>query len=474
MNFYMDKDTTDKLGKDSIGKLLFNLAVPAITAQLVNMLYNIVDRIYIGHIPDMGANALTGIGVTFPIIMIISAFSALIGAGGAPHAAIKMGQNKYDEAEQILGNCFAALVGISVVLTVVFLISGKRLLLMFGASTETLNYALSFFNIYVCGTIFVQISLGLNTFISTQGFAKTSMLTVVIGAAINIVLDPILIFGFRMGVQGAAIANVISQAVSAAWTLNFLFGNKTRLRIRKKYMKLRKIIIMPALLLGISPFIMQSTESLLNICFNSSLQTYGGDMAVGAMTILSSLMQMLTLPITGLVQGAQPIISYNYGAKNNERVKKTFKLLLTCSLIFSFLFWIFMMAFPQLFASLFSTNSILLKITVWSMRIYMATAFVMAAQIACQQTFVALGQAKSSIFLALLRKIILLIPLIYILPNFFTDKVFAVFLAEPISDFIAVSVTVTVFTIQFKKILAENISGNYQVHISTNDTVKYS
>jgi putative MATE family efflux protein len=452
----MNNERTNKLGKESIGRLLFSLAVPAITAQLVNMLYNIVDRIYIGHLPDIGASALTGVGVTFPIIMIISAFSALIGMGGAPRAAIKMGQKKLQDAEEILGNCFIVLMGISIVLTAFFLIFGEQLLSMFGASAETLPHGLAYLNIYVCGTIFVQISLGLNSFITTQGFAKTSMLTVVIGAVINIVLDPILMFGFGMGVQGAAIATVVSQAVSALWVLKFLLGNNSKLRIRKVNMKLNKSVIIPVLLLGISPFIMQSTESLLNISLNSSLQRYGGDLAVGAMTILSSLIQILVLPLTGLTQGAQPIISYNFGAKNNDRVKKTFKLLITSALCYSAVFWVIMMVFPKLFISLFTGDSSLVEITAWSIRIYMGAAFALGAQIACQQTFIAIGQAKTSLFLALLRKIILLIPLIYILPNFFSDKVFAVFFAEPIADLIAVTVTVTIFLTQFKKILAEN------------------
>ena len=357
-----------------------------------------------------------------------------------------------------MGNCFASIIGISIVLTIFFLVFGERLLLMFGASTKTLPYALSFLNTYVIGTIFVQITLGLNTFISTQGFAKISMLTVVIGAVISIVLDPIFIFVFGMGVKGAALANIIAQCISAIWTLKFLFGNKTKLRIRKENMYIKKSIIIPVLLLGVSPFIMQSTESLLNITLNSSLQKYGGDIAVGAMTILSSLMQVLLLPLTGLTQGAQPIISYNYGAKNNERVKKTFKLLITCAVSFTSIYWICLMVVPRIFVSLFSNDPKLLDITVWSIRIYIAVAFVMGAQIACQQTFIAVGQAKSSLILALLRKVILLIPLIYILPNFFSDKVFAVFFAEPISDFIATTITVITFVIQFKKILAKNIT----------------
>ncbi len=452
----MKKDITNKLGTESVGKLLLNLALPAIIAQLVNMLYNIVDRIYIGHIPGIGAAALTGVGVTFPIIMIITAFSSLIGMGGAPRAAIKMGEQRDDLAEEILGNCFTLLVGIAIILTIFFLTTGERLLMMFGASSETISYGLSYLNIYVAGTIFVMITLGLNSFISTQGFSKISMLTVVIGAVINIILDPILIFGFNMGVQGAAIATVISQAVSAIWVLRFMLGEKTKLKIHKKYLKLKKEAIIPVLMLGISPFIMNSTESLLNISLNASLQKYGGDIAVGAMTILSSLMQIMFLPLAGLTQGAQPIISYNYGAKNNERVKETFKLLIMSAMIFSLVLWTLMMIFPKVFVSLFTKDIELMNITVWAMRIYLGAGVVLGAQIACQQTFIAIGQAKISLFLALLRKIILLIPLIYILPIFFKDKVFAVFFAEPIADIIAVTVTVVVFAIQFKKLLLEN------------------
>lgn len=452
----MNNENTNKLKTESIGKLLFGLAVPSITAQLVNMLYNIVDRIYIGHLPEIGPTALTGVGVTMPIILIISAFSSLIGMGGAPRAAIKMGENKNNEAEEILGNCFSSLISISIILTIIFLLFSEKLLLMFGASTETLPYGLSYLKIYVYGTIFVQMSLGLNSFISTQGFAKTSMLTVVIGAVINIVLDPILMFGFNMGVKGAAIATVLSQAVSAVWVLKFLTGNKSKLKIKRKHLKVNKSIMLPVLALGVSPFVMQSTESLLNISFNANLQRYGGDIAVGAMTILSSVMQILFLPISGLTQGAQPIISYNFGAKNSERVKQTFKLLIKTAAIYSVLLWLTILVIPHVFAGIFTSDLELKNYTIWAMRIYFATAFILSLQISCQQTFVAVGQAKISLFLALLRKIILLIPLIYILPYFFEDKVFAVFLAEPVSDFIAASVTVFMFAKNINNILSEN------------------
>lgn len=449
----MKSKHTNDLGNDSVGKLLLKLAVPAITAQVINALYNVVDRMYIGHIKDVGASALTGIGVGFPIIMLISAFSSLIGMGGAPRAAISMGRGENDEAENILGNCTITLITISIILTIFFLIFREPLLLAFGASQNTLKYASSYLGIYVLGTIFVQISLGLNAFINTQGFATISMATVMIGAILNIILDPVFIFGFNMGVNGAALATVISQAISAIWVLSFLLGDKTKLKIKPKYFKLKKNIILPVFALGLSPFVMQSTESLLNVCFNSSLQKYGGDIAVGAMTILSSTMQFAMLPLSGLTQSAQPIISFNYGAKKVDRVKKTFKILLISCLIFSTIVWVLTLAFPQMFAKIFTSDTQLIDKTIWSMRIYMGGVFMLGAQTACQNTFVSLGQAKISLFLALLRKIILLIPFIYIFPLFFEDKVFAVFLAEPVADILAATCTSIVFSMKIKKIL---------------------
>ena len=454
----MEQSTSNKLGTEKVGKLLFELAVPAITAQVINMLYNIVDRIYIGHLEGIGSLALTGVGLCFPIIILISAFSSLIGMGGAPQASIRMGAKDTEGAEKILGNCFALMLIMAVVLTGVFLISGETILMLFGASKDTIPYAMEYLNIYVLGTLFVMISLGLNAFISTQGFAKISMATVMIGAIVNIILDPILMFGFDMGVSGAALATIISQCVSALWVLKFLFGPKTNLRIRRKNMKPSGKVLLPVIALGLAPFIMQSTESLLSICFNTSLQKYGGDLAVGSMTILTSCMQIMTLPLSGLAQGAQPIISYNYGAGNKDRVKKAFRLLFICSVGFAFVFWLINMLFPNLFVGLFANEPALQKAAAWALRIYMATGFMMGIQMACQQTFVSIGQAKISLFLALLRKIILLIPLIFILPNFFADKVFAVFLAEPVSDFIAASTTFIMFKWQFNKVLNDNNS----------------
>ena len=443
------------LGTGSIGKLLFSLAVPAITAQFVNMLYNIVDRIYIGHIPKTGTSALTGVGITFPIIVLIMAFSSLVAMGGAPRAAIALGEKNHEKAEKILGTCFSALLVISVVLTAVFLIFDEPILWAFGASENTIPYALSYMQIYVCGTIFVQISLGMNMFITTQGFAKTSMLTVVIGAVLNIVLDPLFIFVFDMGVQGAAIATVFSQAVSAVWVLCFLCGKKTSLRIRRKNLKIRWDILLPVLALGVSPFIMQSTESLLSIVLNTSLLKYGGDIAVGAYTVLASILQIVNLPLQGLTQGAQPITSFNYGAKNYVRVRKSVKLLLCCTMAYCVLFWLLLMLAPQLLVSVFTSDPELIGTAVWATRIFLFGCFAFGAQCGLQQSFLALGQAKVSLLLALLRKIVLLIPLIYILPLFCTNKLFGVFVAEPIADILAATVTTIAFLVWSKKNLSE-------------------
>lgn len=443
------------LGKEPIGHLLLVLAIPTIASQVINALYNMVDRMYIGHIPEIGATALTGVGVSFPIIMIVSAFAALVGMGGAPQASIAMGRKDHDKAEKILGNCFTSLAVVAVILTIIVLAFKTPLLSLFGASSNTISYAEDYIEIYAVGTIFVQMTLGLNMFISAQGFSMISMLTVVIGAVTNIVLDPIFIFGFHMGVRGAAIATVLSQALSAVWAVKFLTGKNTVLHLKKKYMKIEWKIMAPCIALGVAPFIMQSTESILVLCFNSSLLKYGGDMAVGAMTILSSVMQFAMLPLQGLTQGGQPIISYNYGARNVERVKKGFKLLLIACLCYSTLMWAVTQLAPQLLVMIFTNDPELMELAVWALRIYMAGVLLMGAQIACQQTFIAFGNAKISTFLAIFRKIIVLIPLIYILPIFMRNKVLAVFMAEPIADIIAVCTTCIMFFISFKKLIRE-------------------
>lgn len=447
------EQTQNELATGKVGKLLFKLAIPAIVAQIINLLYNIVDRMYIGHIAEIGDLALTGVGVTFAIIILVSAFAALIGMGGAPRAAIKLGENDKDGAEEILGNAFTALTILAVILTIVFLAFKEPILYAFGASENTFKYANSYITIYLLGTLFVQYAMGLNVFISSQGFAKTSMMSVLIGAITNIVLDPILIFGFNMGVQGAAIATVISQAMSAIWIIHFLASKKSGIRLQKKHMHLRKDVLMPMIALGVAPFIMQATEAAISVSFNSSLYKYGGDTAVGAMTIMSSLMQFIMLPSHGLTQGAQPIISYNFGAKNMKRVKETYFWLLGSCLLYTILFTSCIMLFPQGFISVFNNKPALMDTAVWASRIYFAGMFVFGAQIACQQTLLAVGQAKISVFLACLRKIILLIPLIYILPSFMENKVLGVFLAEPIADILAVIVTICVFAYNFPKIL---------------------
>ena len=447
-------EKNNALATEPVGKLLVKLAIPTVTAQIINMLYNIVDRIYIGHIPGIGADSLTGVGVCMPLIMIVSAFAALVGFGGAPRASIFMGKKDKVSAERTLGNCFTMQIIISVILTTLLLIFNRRLLLSFGASENTIGYAVEYMNIYAAGTIFVQMTLGMNMFITAQGFAKTGMLSVVIGAVANIILGPIFIFALDMGVSGAAIATVISQALSCLWVLVFLFGKKTNLKIRFSYMKLKPGIIFPSLALGLSSFIMQSSESVISICFNSSLLKYGGDIAVGAMTILTSVMQFAMLPLQGLGQGAQPIISYNYGAGNQKRVKAAFKLLLKLSVCYSVALWLFVMIFPGVFASMFTSEPQLLEFTKTALRIYVACLFLFGIQIACQSTFTAIGNAKASIVVAVVRKFVLLLPLIYILPLIFTqDKTSAVYLAEPVADFIAVSFTSILFTFQFKKIL---------------------
>jgi len=451
------KDMENSLATEPVGKLLFKLALPAITAQIINALYNIVDRMYIGRMPENGSLALAALGIAFPIIMIISAFAALIGMGGAPIAAIKMGEGNKDEAEKILSNSFISLCIISAVLMIVFFFTKKDLLTWFGATANTLTFADEYFSIYLIGTLFVQISLGLNSFISAQGFAKISMTTVVVGAITNIILDPILIYGFNMGVRGAAIATIFSQLISALWVLKFLFSKKSIIKIKKKYFKLEKKIIFPVLALGISPFIMQSTESLVQLTLNSGMKKYGGanaDQLVGALSIIVSSMQFLLMPIIGIVQGAQPIISYNYGAGNMDRVRKAFRLLLLSSMIYSTVMWALAMLTPQIFVGIFSNDPNLLELGKYGMRIFMAGSLLMGAQFACQNTFVALGQAKISMFLALLRKIILLIPLAIILPVFWGTK--GILIAEPIADITAAVTTTIVFIVFARKNLVEN------------------
>ena len=462
----MSKKSVD-LGNGRIGKLLVNLAIPSIIAQIVNLLYNIVDRIFIGRMPN-GELAMAGVGVAMPVILLVSAFSALIGMGGAPLTAIKMGEQDNDGAEKIMSNSFSMLNIVGGILTIVFFIFKEPILWAFGGSEATIGYALDYLSIYIIGTIFVQISMGMNPFINTQGFAKIGMFTVAIGAVINIILDPIFIFGLNMGVKGAALATITAQAVSAIFVLNFLFGKKTILKIRKKYLKIDKKIIFSIVSLGVAPFIMQATESLVLISLNNQLSKYGGDLAIGAMTIMSSIMQMITMPLMGLTQGAQPIISYNFGAKNIDRVKKTFKLLLISCLTYSTVMVVLLMIFPEFFVGIFNDKPELVEITSWSIKIYFSGMFIFGAQIACQQTFLALGQAKISLLLALLRKVILLVPLIFILPMFMKNGLQAVLIAEPVADIVACLTTIISFSIFYKKVLSNMDEIKSNVSISNN------
>ena len=445
----------DFLGTAPLGGLLFKLALPTITAQLINMLYNVVDRVYIGHMGEEGDLALTGVGVCMPLIMIISAFAALVAGGGAPRASIFMGQGDKESAERTMGACFSLQCVISVILTVVMLVFHRPLLLSFGASKNTIGYAAEYMQIYSIGTIFVQLTLGMNSYITAQGFAKIGMITVAVGALANIALDPLFIFAFDMGVRGAALATIISQAISCAWVLAFLVGKKSILRLKLSTLKIDPKLVLPCVALGTAHFIMQASESVISVCFNSSLLTYGGDIAVGAMTILTSVMQFAMLPLQGLAQGAQPIISYNYGARNKDRVKGIFRLLLTCSLVYSITIWAAVMLMPRGFASIFTADAALLDFTTGALRIYCAVLGMFGIQVACQMTFVSLGKAVSSVIVAVMRKFVLLLPLIYIVPSFFEEgmKTTGVYLAEPIADFLAVTFTAVLFAFQFKKAL---------------------
>lgn len=445
--------TDDKtfLGTQPVGRLLVKLAVPTVIAQLVNMLYNIVDRIYIGHMPEVGAAALTGVGVCMPIILIISAFSCFTASGGAPRASISMGRGDIKTAEKLLGGCFSMQIIISLILTAVFSVFGRDILSAFGASENTLGYAADYMGIYALGTIFVELTLGLNAFITAEGNAKTAMLTVIIGAAANIILDPVFIFGLDMGVKGAALATVISQAISCVWVISFLSGKKSVLRLKKENLFPGAKLILPCVALGASTFVMQASESVIAVCFNSSLLNYGGDIAVGAMTILTSVMQFAMLPMQGVAQGAQPILSFNFGAGNAGRVKKAFRLLLIVCLSYSFLLWGFIMLFPSAFASIFANNLSLVSYTADALRIYCAVLCLFGIQIACQMTFVSIGSAVCSIIVAVMRKFVLLIPLIYIMPHILSNKVNAVYAAEPVADVLAITFTVILFSVMFTR-----------------------
>ena len=451
----MQATKDNRLGTENITRLMISLAIPAVLAQIVNVLYNIVDRIYIGRIPGVGAVALTGVGVTFPIITIISAFSGFASGGGAPLAAIALGQGDRKRAERILGNCVSMLLFFTVILMAFFFVFQKPLLYVFGASDNTIGYSSTYISIYLLGTVFVELAVGLNTFISAQGQARTAMFSVLIGAVVNIVLDPIFIFVFHMGVAGAAVATIISQALSAAWVLRFLCSEKSGIRLKKAGMKLDFSLIGQIMALGVSPFVMSATESAITIVMNHGLQVYGGDLYVGSMTILQSVLQLVFVPISGFTNGVQPIISYNFGAGKFDRVKMTIKRMISITFLAAFVYVVFAMLRPGLFARLFTTDEDLIALVKKVLPVYIAGMSVFGVQSGVQSSFLGLGQAKISLCIALLRKVILLIPLALILPRFF--GVMGVYYAEPVADILSVLTASTLFLLNIRKILSKEM-----------------
>ena len=448
-----ENQQSEKLGKEPLRKLFFTMAIPSVLAQLINVLYNIVDRIYIGHIKDIGSLALTGVGVTFPIIMVVSAFSAFAGQGGAPLASILLGAKDQEKAEKVLGSSTALLLVFSISLTLIFQILKTPLLYAFGASDNVIGFAQDYIGLYLCGTIFVMLSLGLNTFISGQGNAKIAMFSVLIGAVTNIILDPIFIFVMNMGVKGAALATIISQAFSAIWVVNFLISKKSSLKIKRENLKLDMQFVKKIGSLGCSPFIMQSTESLVLLTLNSGLQKYGGDLYVGSMSILTSVLQLIFVPVSGIAQGVQPIISYNFGAGNRERVVKTFKALLIVCLMATMFMGGIAVLFPSFYVKMFTESEELVELTSRMMPIFTLGMCIFGIQQSIQVTFLAMGQAKFSIFIALLRKVILLVPLAIILPRFMGVK--GIYYAEPMADITSVVVASITFALNFKSILKQ-------------------
>lgn len=454
----MQQEKELRMATEGIGKLMISMAIPSVIAQIINILYSIVDRIYIRHIEGVGMEALTGVGVTFPIITLISAFSAFVGAGGAPLAAIWLGKGDRKRAEKILGNGVTMLIFFTLVLMIFFYAFQRPLLYFFGASDATIDYAVDYMSIYLIGTVFVEMALGLNAFIISQGQSKTAMTAVLIGAVANIALDPVFIFGFQMGVKGAARATVISQALSALWTVGFLVSRKASLTIRWRAMKPDFSIIGSVMSLGISPFIMRATESLISIVLNSGLQRYGGDVYVGSLTIMQSVMQMYSAPLGGFTQGVQPIISYNFGAGNFERVKKLYRLMIMTCFLFAAGTTLLVMIFPAFFAEMFTNDAQLIALVEKMMPIFMCGMLVFGLQQGIQPTFLALGQARISLFIAVFRKIILLIPLALILPLKF--GVMGIYYAEPVSDIISATVAAILFLANIKKILSKETLQN--------------
>ena len=451
---------SDNLGTGKISSLFMKMVIPSVISQLVVLIYNMVDRIFIGHIPDIGSTALTGVGICMPVTLIVSAFAQLTGVGGAPLASMALGRNDKEEAERILGTCCFGMIVVSVLLTITGLVFSEKILFFFFFFFNTIFYAREYLNIYLAGTIFVELTIGLTAFITAQGFTAVTMVSVTTGAILNVFLDPLLIFGFNMGVKGAAIASVFSQMVSVFIALLFLVRHENSVKMRMKYIRFDRKRIFASMKLGLSPCIMVATESFVSIAFNRSLLQYGGDLAVGSMTIFSTIMQMVTMPLQGFSQGAQPITSYNFGAGNWKRVSENFKLLVAVSMIYACLLWGIILLFPDTFIKLFTSNASLAEYSIKMIRIYFAIVGMMGLQYACQNTFLALGNATVSIFLALLRKVILLLPLIFILPHVLPGQVKAVFLAEPFADLIAVTVTGILFFRKYGKSLCKKNGTN--------------
>lgn len=449
------------MGTEKISKLFIRMVIPSVISQLIVLLYNMVDRIFIGHIPEIGSIALTGVGVCMPVTMIISAFAQLIGVGGAPKASMELGKNKPQEAEKIMGVCTFGLIAVSIVLTGMGYYFAKDILIFFGASHNTLPYALEYLNVYLAGTIFVELTIGLTAFLTAQGYTTITMAAMLSGAIINIVLDPILIFGLNLGVKGAGIATVFSQIISLVIAVGFLTRKKQEVRLKPENIRFDGKRLLPCMALGLSPFIMVATDSFVSIAFNRSLLAFGGDLGVGSMTIFATIMQMVSLPLMGFAQGAQPITSYNYGAGNWERVSQNFKLLLKTSLTYSCFLWLIILLLPGILIRAFTPNAELISFSTQMIRIYFAMLGILGIQFACQNTFLALGNATTSLFLALLRKVFLLLPLIALLPQVIPDQVIAVFLAEPIADVIAASTTGILFYKKYKdKLWSPKVAGN--------------
>lgn len=454
-NKVLGLSSSDFLGTAEIKPLIWKLAIPAIVAQVVNMLYNMVDRVFIGHIPGEGALALTGLGIAFSIIIFISAFGNVIAMGAAPKSSIALGKRDTEKAERIIGNSFTFIIFVGLILTVLTIVFKRRLLFAFGASVNTIEYSDKYLGIYALGTISVLMSVGMNAFISAQGFTSKAMQTVIIGAIINLILDPIFIFIFKLGVQGAAFATIISQTISAGWVFYFLTFGKSPLKLRLKNLKMNWKIFAPCLALGLAPFIMTSTESALIVVFNSNLLRYGGDVAVGAMTIISSVNMFAKMPMWGFNQGAQPVIGYNFGANNKNRMIEAVRFMFTADFIYTMTLFIVLMLFPSLFVKVFTSDVALIEYSSWALRIYLLASGVFGLQGAVQYFMVSTGQAKVSVSIAVLRKLVLLIPLIFILPNFFENSTFGVFLAEPVADFISVSYAIIMYKIISKRIYTE-------------------